>query len=685
MDKLLLRERLPGLVLLLALVGVCILRSSIGTQLDTFTVDEPWHIVAGTTYARSGDFHLNPEHPPLAKLWVGTLAADDFKLRAPAALSEKTQERDWVEQTMFVDNDAPRAQAFARASMWSLHGLLLLTLGLLLWHACGLAWAAGTLAFLAIEPTVGAHLPVVMTDLPLALTLMVAVVSGGLLAATWQWRWVAAFGVALGLTLGAKHSALAGSAGAIAALLIAAMLGWQSERWRGLLVRIAKIALACCLAVAVLWAQYGFHFHAGADGSDAFNRPMADKIAELKIPHWRAAIDFADRWHLLPRAYLWGLADTVRTGVEGRGISDHFVWGTTYVGKAPWFTWPAVLLAKLPLGLLALSVLGVALLWRASLTSTVRWTLGVLLGVCAFHLLALMGSSGNWGGVRHAMPLLVATSMLGGAALARAWQRRSRIALACVTIFFAAALVMTIREPRLWEYHNELVGGSEGAYRYFRNEGLDLGQRFGEIRAFHDAVIASTGEPMYSDYWMGEVQARASGINYHRRVESLDDTNVEGVYTGYFIYGMPDTVPRPLWDWDPKQAFKELKLVARLGHVGIWHGRQVRPRTRARSMYDQVEDYIYRDGGTDWPLVTRRLEEVAVVLPQSLSVNIELGNAYLRLGDAAGATRSYRRLLEQNKTPIDALIRQQLEAQVALIVAGSDLSKVEPMRNPWLE
>jgi hypothetical protein len=678
-------HRLYGALLLLTLVGLCILRSSIGTQLDTFTVDEPWHIVAGATYARTGDFHLNPEHPPLAKLWIGAIAPDEFKLRAAAALSEKTQERRWVEETMFVDNDARRAQSFSRIGMWSLHGLLLLALGLLLWRACGLVWAAGTLAFLAVEPTVGAHLPVVMTDLPLALTLMVAVVSGGLLAATWRWRWVVAFGVALGLALGAKHSALAGSAGAVAALLIAALLGWRSERWRGGLMRTAKLALACCLAVAVLWAQYGFHFHAGADGSDAFNRPMPDKIAELKIAHWRVAVDLADRWHLLPRAYLWGLADTVRTGVEGRGIGDYFVWGHTYVGKAPWFTWPAVLLSKLPLGLLVLTVLGIALLWRAHLPSTARWTLGVLLGVCAFHLLALMGSSGVWGGVRHAMPLLVATSILGGAALAQAWQRGSRVALACVAIFFAAALAMTIREPRLWEYHNELAGGSEGGYRYFSNEGLDLGQRLGEIRTFHDAVIAASGEPMYSDYWMGEVQARAAGINYHRRVESLDDTNVEGVYTGYFIYGMPDTLPRPMWDWDPKQVFKELKLVARFGYAGIWHGRQVRPRTRARSMYDQVEDYIYREGGTDWPLVVRRLVEVAAFLPQSLSVNIELGNAYLRLGDAAGATRSYRRPLDQTKVPVDALIRQQLEAQVALIEADSDLSDVGLMRNPWLE
>jgi hypothetical protein len=57
-----------GLLLLIALVGFAIFRSYLGTRLDSFTLDEPYHIVAGTSYVRLGDFRLNPEHPPLMKL-----------------------------------------------------------------------------------------------------------------------------------------------------------------------------------------------------------------------------------------------------------------------------------------------------------------------------------------------------------------------------------------------------------------------------------------------------------------------------------------------------------------------------------------------------------------------------------------------------------------------------------------
>src|SRR5690606_26463705 len=102
-------------------------------------------------YVRSDDFSLNPEHPPLVKLWAGAAMPGDFRLRSATTLSEKAQERTWVEQTMFADNDAQRAQQRVRIAMWALHATLLLVLGGLLWHACGWAWAAGTLAFLAIE------------------------------------------------------------------------------------------------------------------------------------------------------------------------------------------------------------------------------------------------------------------------------------------------------------------------------------------------------------------------------------------------------------------------------------------------------------------------------------------------------------------------------------------------------
>ncbi|AKC86550.1 tetratricopeptide repeat protein [Pseudoxanthomonas suwonensis] len=677
---------LPGVLLLLGLVVLAVLRSHHGTRLDSFTVDEPWHIVAGVSYVRTGDYRLNPEHPPLVKLAAGAAMPAGFVLRPPAPLHEKLQERDMVEETMFYDNDAARAQQRARVAMWLLNGSLLLALGLVLWRALGLAWAAGALAFLAIEPTVAAHLPVVMTDLPLALTLAIAAACAGLLAAGWRWRWVAGLGVALGLALSAKHSALAGIGGILAVLGVAVPWGWRSEGLRGVVLRLAKLAVALLLAIVVLWALYGFRFHAGTNGSDGFNRELPDKLAEIQSDHWREGIAFADRWQLLPRSYLWGLADTVRTGVEGRSISEHFVWGRMYEGHPPWFSWPAIIAAKVPLALLLLSVLGAFALWRLPLAPAARWTLWAVLGSSAFHLVALVGSGAIWGGVRHAMPVLVAMAVLAGAAVQYAWQRRPRAWRVPAVALLAVALAMTVREPRVWEYHNELVGGSGGAYRYFDNEGLDLGQRFAEIREFHDRVIRPSGQPMYLNLWMIEEQMRAAGLNNRRRVEDLRDDNVQGVYEGYFVHSRSHRLPWPSRDWDPAEGFAGLHRVASFGNTDIWQGRQLMPRARAHGMQSKAIDYIYKERGEDWRLVALRLEEVVALFPQSVASGIELGNAYVRLGDGPDAIRAYRRFLDQDKAPVDAGVRRQVEAQIAGIrAAGDQVAAVGPMRNPTLE
>jgi tetratricopeptide (TPR) repeat protein len=198
-------------------------------------------------------------------------------------------------------------------------------------------------------------------------------------------------------------------------------------------------------------------------------------------------------------------------------------------------------------------------------------------------------------------------------------------------------------------------------------------------------VIAPSGLPLYASYQMVEEQVRAAHLNYHHRVESLEDTNVEGRYLGCSVYTISDTLPWPSWDWDPREVFGDLELVARFGNVGLWKGSQRIPLTRASSLCARVMKYLYEEGGSDWALVARRLEEVVALMPQRIDAGAELGNAYLRLGDGARAIAAYRRLLDQDKVPVDALVRRQLEAQIARVAACPDPRRVEPMPDPRLE
>jgi Bacterial transcriptional activator domain len=677
-----------GVAFIVLLTIAAISRSAIGTRLDSVTVDEPWHIVAGTEYVRTGDFRLNPEHPPLVKLWVGAAMPSSFTLRPGAPLVEKIHEREMVEETFFHDNDFRGAQGRARLAMWSFHGVLLIVFGLLLWRVFGLAWAIGTLAFLAIEPTVGAHLPVVMTDLPLAMTLGLAALCGGLVLATWSWGWTLAFGVALGLALGAKHSALAGLAGLAAVCGLAALIpAFRGHDLGAAAGRAAKLLLAGGLAIAVLWGQYGFRYHAAPSGADGFNRAMTDKLADLKIEHWRRAIAFADEWRLLPRSYLWGLSDTVRAGVEGRAENMQLLWGVRHKGRPPWFTWPSYVMVKVPLALLALALLGAGALWHADLTPAARASLLALLGVGTAHVLALSGSQGAYAGVRHALPIVLVLAVLAGGAAGRAAQGRSKQLAIAVGACFVAAAAMTLREPRLWEYHNELVGGTTNAWRYFANEGIDLGQRTYEVERYVREVIKPTGQRYYLSYDnIVEAETRALGLSGYKKVEGLDDTNVAGLWEGYFLYRTTDVVPFPETGWDPDTVFKDLTRIARLGSVEVWWGRQRSPDIRAGWMAQLVSEYVYKKGGNDWELVATRLQEVLAVLPWRWNSSLELGNAYLRLGRRAEALQAYRQPFSHLERGIlDDLSRRDLEGQIARLERGDDLVTIEPLRPRGME
>src|SRR5271170_1838584 len=149
--------------LALLLVGFAILRSAIVTRLDGFTIDEAYHIAAGVSYVKYHDFRINPEHPPLVKLWVGSvMAATGFRLDSLRQFNDKPGERAFANLAVFRQNDPDSVQRRARAAMYYLNGLLLLALSLALKRVFNAGVSLGTLLFLVIDPTVAAHLPVVM-------------------------------------------------------------------------------------------------------------------------------------------------------------------------------------------------------------------------------------------------------------------------------------------------------------------------------------------------------------------------------------------------------------------------------------------------------------------------------------------------------------------------------------------
>lgn len=177
-------------VIVLLVSGLGIVRSAIATRLDGFTIDEAYHIAAGVSYMKYRDFRINPEHPPLVKLWVGTfMELTGFHLEPLRQFNDKSDERVFTENAVFRENDPDFVQRRARLAMFALNGVLLFCFVVALRGVFNVGVALGTLLFLVIDPTVAAHLPVVMTDLPVSLLSATAIVLA--IRAFREWTWSA--------------------------------------------------------------------------------------------------------------------------------------------------------------------------------------------------------------------------------------------------------------------------------------------------------------------------------------------------------------------------------------------------------------------------------------------------------------------------------------------------------------
>ena len=189
--------------LLTGLLCLAVLHTLWATSLDGFTIDEPYHVAAGATYLRQGDFRINPEHPPLVKL-VAALAepASLLHIGPFPVLDDKYQERIYTQTAVYKNSDYHRVQRHARAALIASNTLLLLGIGLLLRRVFNASVAVCAVLLLALDPTVSAHMPVVMTDLPMALLGIICCCMAVLALRCRRWRDWIGFSAACGLLMG---------------------------------------------------------------------------------------------------------------------------------------------------------------------------------------------------------------------------------------------------------------------------------------------------------------------------------------------------------------------------------------------------------------------------------------------------------------------------------------------------
>jgi tetratricopeptide (TPR) repeat protein len=664
--------------LVLLLIGLGILRSAIATRLDGFTLDEAYHIASGVSYVRNHDFRLNPEHPPLVKLWVGAvMAATGFHSEPLRKFTDKPDERDFTENEVFRLNDPDSVQRRARAAMYVLNGLLLIALAFALERLFNPWVALGSLLFLVIDPTVAAHWPVVMTDLPVALLSATAIVLTTLAFRDWMWRDLAACSAVLGLDLATKHSA------PIVLLSVAAIGVWlafwlplrkeNDSRWK----RLLKVGGVLAGALVILWGFYLFRYSETRSAEETFNRPLALKIEDVGTTYYHAVLSVMDKTRVVPRAYLWGFADTVHAGMEGRPYPQLFM-GKVYSRKGPRYFFPVVLAVKLPIGLLFLSIAGLVLFFSRRLPKEWDFPAGVILAAAILFLLVLAAGA-TYAGVRHALPVLVLLSIAAGLFTERALAMHSMALKVVTLVAFLFACISTIPVLRPWEYYNELAGGTKNSYKLFCDEGTDLGQRTKEIANYYNRYLKPKGERPDLIYFSSENELKGRNVEYLGRDMERDFKEISQPERTGTIFVSPDFLLRsPFWQ---RPALQEATPVERLGNLFIYRGTFHLPASAASGLYWHALEKLYSNK-KDEAAAEDALQKSVAMDPSAFFVHIELGNRLLKRGARQDAFQQYTDALKY--APQDPVIRRPIEAQIQRMQQQPD-GKIPPLRNPFME
>jgi len=68
------------------------------------------------------------------------------------------------------------------------------------------------------------------------------------------------------------------------------------------LLRFGMVWVVVLGALTILWASYQFRYAESSAPGEVFNRPLADKVADVQSPFYRAALNAMRATHIAPRA-----------------------------------------------------------------------------------------------------------------------------------------------------------------------------------------------------------------------------------------------------------------------------------------------------------------------------------------------------------------------------------------------
>jgi hypothetical protein len=529
--------------------------------------DEGAHLPAGYTYLVFGDHRLNPEHPPLVKLLAAApLLLLDVELKPDDEAWRLGRQWEFGKRFLYRWNAADRLLFWGRLPIVALGAALAAAVFFWTRSRFGLAAAALALFLCVLSPDVLAHGQVVTTDLGLALFLFLSVAAFDRLAERATPLRLGLTGFACGAALATKFSGpivfplliVLGLVTVFSSETMVSAFGRgparslirRGERLRHLALLLALVA---AIALAVLWASYGFRPELSRDAGP---KAAYDAMIEGPPTLLRRAALAAERWRLLPEAYASGFLFAFKHA-ETRPT---FVLGQLF-GRGVWYYFPVTFLVKTPIPLLAL-VAAAPLVGRKGTS----WRARAFVWLPILVYLALTFVRNITIGHRHLLPLYPFLFVAAGRCASLASGRVAKAAVAFLLAWYAAGTARI--HPHYLAYFNEAAGGPANGFRLLVDSNLDWGQDLKGLKAWMDRTgtpalklsYFGTADPAYynigGELLPGYMAPRPRAFTREVRpgeLVAVSATNLQGVYL--------DPEDRPLME-----RFRARVPLARIGY-----------------------------------------------------------------------------------------------------------------------
>lgn len=634
-----------GVVALLFVLG---LQLFLSVRNQTQTWDEADHIFAGYMSLKTGDYGLNPEHPPLVKM-VATAPLQTMPLDVPALQNREFKHEAFLSGKDFLygnDADAILIRVRLAAAIFTILCALFVFLGTREMFGAGAAFVA--LGLLAFDPNVVAHGAYVTTDLGASCFMFATVYAFYRYVKAPSWQRLILVGAALGIALATKHSAVLLFPALLTLAIIelirqrfaqdgeaAGHLGKQALRFALSLAGITVISLV------VLWAFYGFRYQARPVGLE-LNPTFAEFTGRLS-PGKAWLVNTPAELHLLPESYLYGMADIFMTSYNS------YVLGNLYPHSV-WFYFPVVFVIKSTIGFLLLFLLTLAAIFTGRLKH-LREIFFLTVPPLIYFLVAM--NSGTNIGVRHILPVYVFLFALAGGAVwalvnhSRKW---SYAVAVCLLLHLVSPMLVF---PRYISYSNELWGGSSNTWKYLSDSNIDWAQQLKETKQYLNAhgvkdcwfvyFAEGVAEPNYygipckplptvNTLWLNEKIQAPPSIDGTILISAANLTGFE--------FG-----PGKL---NPYEQFKNITPKDRIGNeVFVYEGRFEIPLASALGRSQNAQNLL-EAGQTETAL--SEAESAVKLAPEAVSVRTTLGDVLTKMGRMEEAHAQYEQALRLAKT-----------------------------------